>query len=117
MSAARTVVIGLDACDPNLAIELAATGRLPAIGGLLEQGARATSQSPYGLFVGALWPTLTTGRSAAQVGYHSWLEVDPDTLRAPPAVRRLGRRHAVLADALRRRPSGRRARRPAPPCR
>ena len=75
----RIVVLGLDSFDPALARELAAAGRLPAIAELLETGAEAQTRNPYGLFVGALWPTLMTGRSAAQVGYHSWLEVDPAT--------------------------------------
>jgi predicted AlkP superfamily phosphohydrolase/phosphomutase len=75
----RIVVLGLDSFDPALARELAAAGRLPAIAELLETGASAQTRNPYGLFVGALWPTVITGRSAAQVGYHSWLEVDPDT--------------------------------------
>lgn len=81
---ARVVVLGLDAFDPTMARELAAAGRLPAIASLLEGGARARTRNPYGLFVGALWPTVITGRSAAQVGYHSWLEVDPATYERRP---------------------------------
>jgi predicted AlkP superfamily phosphohydrolase/phosphomutase len=73
----RTVVVGLDSFDPALARELAAAGRLPAIAELLEAGAAATTLNPYGLFVGALWPTTMTALSAERVGYHSWLEVDP----------------------------------------
>lgn len=79
MSNPRVVVLGLDSFDPRLATELAAAGRLPAIASLLREGAQAQTQNPYGLFVGALWPTLTTARSAEKVGYHSWLEVDPAT--------------------------------------
>ncbi len=74
-----TVVIALDSFDPALAVELAGAGRLPAIAELLRTGAQARMENPFGLFVGALWPTLMTGRSAAQAGYHCWLEVDSST--------------------------------------
>ena len=114
---APTVLVGLDAFDPGLAVELAAAGRLPTIAKLLGDGAQATVRNPYGLFVGATWPTLTTGQEAGRVGYHSWLEVDSRTmrreLRSPErvgpafweAVGRGGHRVAVL-DVPHRRAGG-----------
>jgi predicted AlkP superfamily phosphohydrolase/phosphomutase len=72
-------VLGLDALDPRLAAELADAGRLPNIARLMGDGAQAAVHNPYGLFVGALWPTIATGLSAEKVDYHSWIRVDPSS--------------------------------------
>jgi predicted AlkP superfamily phosphohydrolase/phosphomutase len=73
----RVLFIGLDACDPILMHRLVATGRAPAVAGLLERGAHAMTSPPFGLFEGALWPSLFTGCDAARHGYycHEALEV------------------------------------------
>ncbi len=109
MSARRVILIGLDAFDPALARELAASGRLPAIAELLETGATAETKNPYGFVVGAVWPTLFTSRSVTETGFHCWEEIvagtyerrltSPNELGAPPfwrVISESGRRVAAI---------------------
>jgi predicted AlkP superfamily phosphohydrolase/phosphomutase len=76
---ARILFIGLDACDPTLVRKWAAAGALPTLGRLLERGALARVENPYGLYVGSLWVTFMTARSAARSGFHCWDVVEPTT--------------------------------------
>src|SRR5690606_31660184 len=75
----RVAVLALDACDPDLATTLARRGRMPNLARLLARGARARVRNPYGLFVGAVWPSIATGRGPAGHGVHCWETVDLDT--------------------------------------
>jgi predicted AlkP superfamily phosphohydrolase/phosphomutase len=76
MTATKVLVIALDACDPQTVRSMAAAGELPTLARLLEEGATATSRNPYGLFVGSLWSSFFTARSAARTGFHCWEEID-----------------------------------------
>ena len=62
------VLVGLDAADRTLATSLAAQGRLPALRSLLDDGHAREVESPFGLFVGAVWPTFATGANAGRHG-------------------------------------------------
>ncbi len=73
------LVIGLDAVDPEIAIGLAADGRMPALASLLDRGAVAHLTTPEGLFVGAVWPTLATGASPARHGRYCFAQLRPGT--------------------------------------
>src|SRR5207342_473355 len=53
----RVLVVAFDAADRTLATRLAHEGRMPVLRSLLEQGRAVDVDSPYGLFVGAVWPT------------------------------------------------------------
>jgi len=66
---ARTLFIGLDACDPDLVRRYAAEGDMPALARLLATGARARYDNEHGYFVGSVWPTLMTG---VPVDEHHW---------------------------------------------
>ena len=92
------VMIGLDACDAGLAEGFATSGHLPNLGRLFTSGARCRVRNPMGLFVGALWPTFSTGVRADRHGVHCWDEIDvasykrrtslprrPGTIREPRA--------------------------------
>ncbi len=79
MSPSPVVMIGLDACDPTLARELAASGRMPALASLLASGAAAETRNPYGFFVGAIWPTFTTANSVTKTNFHCWEEIEAGT--------------------------------------
>jgi predicted AlkP superfamily phosphohydrolase/phosphomutase len=105
----RILVLGFDACDPELARDMAASGQLPTFRRLLDGGAVARIRNPYGLFVGALWTTFFTARSAVLTGFHCWETITPATYErrlttpheiiGPPFWRALsdaGRRVAVL---------------------
>ena len=69
------VMIGLDACDAGLAEGFATSGHLPNLGRLFTSGARCRVRNPMGLFVGALWPTFSTG-GGDRHGIHCWDEID-----------------------------------------
>jgi predicted AlkP superfamily phosphohydrolase/phosphomutase len=73
---AKVVIIGLDACDADLARKLAAEGRMPNVARLLTQGSHAGVENPFGLFVGALWVSFASCQRAARHGYHCWDEID-----------------------------------------
>src|SRR5438477_13060563 len=73
----KIMVVGLDACDPDLVRRFAAAGELPTLARLLSESGHAISRNPYGLFVGSLWSSFFTARSAVRTGFHCWEEVDP----------------------------------------
>ncbi|HEY5712287.1 MAG TPA: hypothetical protein VIT38_10360 [Allosphingosinicella sp.] len=81
------VLIGLDAFDPELARELIASGRLPTLARLYENGAHCRVVNPFGLFVGAVWLSFASAQRVERHGIHCWEEVDVATydkrLRAP----------------------------------
>jgi predicted AlkP superfamily phosphohydrolase/phosphomutase len=73
----RVVMLGFDAMDPELTQLMADRGELPAFRELLRSSARRQVKNPPGLFVGSLWSTFFTGRSAAETGFHCWEEIVP----------------------------------------
>ncbi|CRK58976.1 hypothetical protein [Alloactinosynnema sp. L-07] len=75
----KILVVALDACDPDTVRALVADGELPTFARLLGHSASATTRNPYGLFVGSLWSSLFTARTAARTGFHCWEEVDTKT--------------------------------------
>jgi predicted AlkP superfamily phosphohydrolase/phosphomutase len=75
----RAVFIGLDSCDPAIALTLAENGKMPNLAGLLREGARVPVRNPHGLFVGALWANFQTAMSAARHGFFCWEKIDPKT--------------------------------------
>lgn len=106
---AKALVVALDAADPETIRSMAAAGELPALARLLDESATATTRNPYGLFVGSLWSTFFTARSAARTGFHCWEEIDtrsyeqrltsPLEIRGRPfweTMSAAGRRVAVL---------------------
>src|SRR5687767_5506028 len=76
---APLVYVGLDAVDRDLVEPWARAGRMPTLARLLACGARATTEGPPGVYVGAIWPSLVTGTNPARHGYHCWLQVRPGT--------------------------------------
>lgn len=76
-SARRIVMLGFDAMDPRLTHLMAERGDLPAFRELFKSSARRPIQNPPGLFVGSLWSTFFTGRSASETGFHCWEEIVP----------------------------------------
>ncbi len=103
------VMLGFDAMDPALTERMANDGRLPAFRELFGSAARLPIRNPPGLFVGSLWSTFFTARSAVQTGFHCWEEIVPggyerrlttaDAIRGVPFWETLsdaGKRVAVL---------------------
>jgi predicted AlkP superfamily phosphohydrolase/phosphomutase len=74
------LVVGLDAGDGDLALELAAEGRLPNLAALAASGAKVFFDQPGGAsYIGSIWPTLATGCRPERHRYVSWAAVDPNT--------------------------------------
>jgi predicted AlkP superfamily phosphohydrolase/phosphomutase len=102
------MIVGLDACDPETALELAASGRMPVLHGLLAKAARCPLRLPHGLFVGALWPSFATGLRPDRHKFHCWDEIDvasykrrlttPQRVVGTPFWRQLGEAgHAIVS--------------------
>ncbi len=102
-------MLGFDAMDPEITEQMARNGELPALRELFASAARCPIRNPPGLYVGTLWSTFFTGRSAAETGFHCWEEIvpggyerrltTPASIRGEPfweAISDAGRRVAVL---------------------
>jgi predicted AlkP superfamily phosphohydrolase/phosphomutase len=85
---ADVVVLAFDACDAGIVRDLAAAGKLPTFGRLLGGWARAQIQNPFGLFVGALWPSFSTACSPSRTGFYCWETVSPTTYQRRPTTPR-----------------------------
>ncbi len=109
MTSTRVMVLGLDSCEPSLALRLAASGRMPNLASMLEQGARSEIEALPGLYVGGVWPSIFTGKSPAGHGRYSDRQLvvgtyttryfDPAQLAAEPfwqTLSRAGLRTAVI---------------------
>lgn len=105
----RILFIGLDAMDPDLIHQWAASGELPAFATLIERGVSAPTINPPGLYVGAVWPSFFTGASPTRHGRYCFRQIVPHTyfierfntskLRCDPFWKQLsdaGRRVAVV---------------------
>lgn len=103
------VMLAFDAMDPGLTEAMANHGRLRAFAELFGSAARQPIRNPPGLFVGSLWSTFFTGRSAVETGFHCWEEIvaggyerrvtTADAIRGTPFWEELsaaGKRVAVL---------------------
>lgn len=77
MTTTRVLALALDACEKDIALALAAQGRMPVLASLLERGAWAPTQNPPGLFVGSVWPTIYTGVSPATHGRYCFSQLVP----------------------------------------
>jgi predicted AlkP superfamily phosphohydrolase/phosphomutase len=75
----RVLVVGFDAADRTLAIHLAGKGRMPTLRKLLDEGRSVDVDSPYGLFVGSVWPTFQTGVNAGRHGRYCFGQLVPGT--------------------------------------
>jgi predicted AlkP superfamily phosphohydrolase/phosphomutase len=64
------VVIGLDACDPDLVELWSREGRLPFLTSLMKSGVWARLLSTYGLFADSPWPSFAAGVSPAKHGFY-----------------------------------------------
>ena len=101
----RVLMLGFDAMDPVITLDMAAAGRLPAFAGLIESAARAPTENPFGLFVGTLWSTFFTASTAATTGFYCWEEIAPGSyekrLTSPESIRGAPFWEKVSADGLR----------------
>lgn len=73
---ARVLLVAADAGDAGLAEAFADAGSMPVLADLRERAAVVDTLAPRGLFVGAVWPTVMTGRDADHHRYYTWLALD-----------------------------------------
>lgn len=78
-SPTRVLFVAFDAADRTLATQLARDGKMPVLRSLLEQGRSVEVDSPYGLFVGAVWPTFMTGVNAGRHARYCFGQLVPGT--------------------------------------
>ena len=104
-AAPRVLHIALDACDADLMLHLARTGRCPNIAALMRDGAVLDTIAPFGTYVGSSWTTISTGDRVGTHQYWNWLEVDPGDYSLGPTTPRHARGRPYwerLSDAGRR---------------
>jgi len=77
----RVLMILLDAADADLIRRWAAEGYLPTFARLEATAVRARVENPFGLYVGAIWPSFYTGVSPARHGRYSFTQLVPGTYR------------------------------------
>jgi predicted AlkP superfamily phosphohydrolase/phosphomutase len=77
----RVLLIALDAADADLIKDWAASGYLPTFKRLGETALRGTVENPFGLYVGALWPSFATGVSPTRHGRYCFTQLVPGTYR------------------------------------
>lgn len=75
------VLVGFDAESRTLATDLASEGRLPALRSVMESGRSTPVESPHALFVGAVWPTFSTGVNTGRHGRYCFGQLRPGTYR------------------------------------
>jgi Glycosyl transferase family 2 len=78
-SAPKVLMVALDACDYRLMLHLAAEGQAPTMRSLLEGAAQVGTSPPFGLYEGAIWPSLFTARAAEKHGFYCHEELDVGT--------------------------------------
>lgn len=77
----RVLVIAFDAADKDLIARWAASGHLPTFRRLTQRALRGTVRNPFGLYVGAIWPSFYTGLSPARHGRYNFMQLIPGTYR------------------------------------
>jgi predicted AlkP superfamily phosphohydrolase/phosphomutase len=77
--AARVLALGIDAADPELVEAFARAGTMPNLAALAGRGLQARTRSVDGFFIGATWPSLSTGVSPGRHGLHYLVQLRPGT--------------------------------------
>lgn len=108
-SKTKILFIGIDAADKDLITRWANEGLLPTFKSLFEKAAWGITNNPFGLFVGAVWPSFWTGVSPAQHTRYCYSQLIPgsydtkkfsiyDTKGEPfwNALSQAGRRVAII---------------------
>lgn len=94
MDERRLLVVGIDAAEWQLVEQLAAEGRMPTVGRLLETGTRASLTTPSGQFPDTAWTAIHAGANPAQTNKYfdlqyvaetqELVELDDDAIRNRP---------------------------------
>lgn len=105
----RLLILAADALDKDLVLRWSDDGTLPTFRRLLSEAAWGITESPPGLFVGAVWPSFWTSASPARharycyeqlvPGSYETARIRPGDIKAPAfwdALARAGKRVAVI---------------------
>jgi predicted AlkP superfamily phosphohydrolase/phosphomutase len=105
----RLLILAADALDKDLVLRWSDDGTLPTFRRLLAQAAWGITESPPGLFVGAVWPSFWTATSPARharycyeqltPGSYEKVRIHPTDTQAPAfwdALSHAGKRIAVI---------------------
>jgi predicted AlkP superfamily phosphohydrolase/phosphomutase len=108
-SPAKVLFIGIDAGDKDLIQQWSSDGHLPTFRKLFRSSAWSITNSPPGLYVGAIWPSFYTGVSPARHARYCFRQlvpgsydvqwISPRDVRHEPfwdALDRSGKRVAVI---------------------
>jgi predicted AlkP superfamily phosphohydrolase/phosphomutase len=71
--------VAMDSMDPGLLREAAASGRCPTFASLLRRASVATTHSPVGVYVGAIWPSFSTATGCARHGRACYRQLEAGT--------------------------------------
>lgn len=75
----KLLVLGIDAANPDLVRRWAGDGTMPNLAALMARGLVAQTRGVEGFLVGATWPSLYTGVTAARHGFHYQVQLKPGT--------------------------------------
>ena len=75
----QIVVIGLDACDPDLFQRWSMEGKLPFLTSLMESGVWTRLISTRSLFSDSPWPSFNAGVSPAKHAFYNYLQIKRGT--------------------------------------
>ena len=85
----RIVIIGLDACEPNLVEQWSKEGHLPFLTSLMSSGVWTRLISTRSLFSDSPWPSFNAGVSPAKHAFYNYLQIK----RGTTEVERVNARH------------------------
>jgi predicted AlkP superfamily phosphohydrolase/phosphomutase len=77
---ARLVVLCVDGGDDDLLVQLAGSGRMPALGQLVGRGTTVTMETPADPLDLGVWPMLVTGQPPGNHALAHFLEFEPRTM-------------------------------------
>jgi predicted AlkP superfamily phosphohydrolase/phosphomutase len=83
----RALFVALDAADRDLIAEWTADGHLPTFRNLEARALRGAVENPFGLYVGAVWPSFFTGLSPVRHGRYSFSQLVPGSYRTRDLLR------------------------------
>jgi predicted AlkP superfamily phosphohydrolase/phosphomutase len=73
----KVLFIGIDAADKHLILQWARGGLLPTFRSLLDTAAWGSTTNPFGLYVGAVWPSFYTGLSPDRHSRYCYRQLRP----------------------------------------
>ena len=82
----RLLVLAIDAANSSLLRSWAADGTLPNVAALMAAGLTGETRSMEGLYIGATWPSFSTGLNPARHGIWWLLRLRPGSYQRVPCV-------------------------------